>query len=74
MIPLSKLTGETVADLQEVTTGTPGNVDLHFCIYDDEDTMQSQTVEMRSRIKKISMGKNLVRFLKEHDEFRYQIN
>jgi len=74
MIPLSKLTGETVADLQEVTTGAPGNVDLHFCIYDDEDTMQSQTVEMRSRIKKISMGKNLVRFLKEHDEFRYQIN
>ena len=74
IVPLSALSGQFVADFQEVTAGSPGQVDLRFCIYDDEEVEQHQLIEMQSRTKKITVGKKVISFLKEHPEFRYQIN
>jgi len=74
IVPLSALSGQFVADFQEVTAGSPGQVDLRFCIYDDEEVEQHQLIEMQSRTKKITVGKKVISFLKEHSEFRYQIN
>lgn len=72
LLPLSKLTREMVVGLQEVTAESPGNVDLYFRIYDEEKA--SQNLEMKSKNKKIGIGKKIMRYLKEHEEFGYQIN
>ncbi|NDV66469.1 DNA polymerase III subunit alpha [Bacteroides sp. 224] len=72
-IPLPSLNTALVADLASIIQSSPGNAELCFRIQDPDDH-QGGTIDFVSRPVKLSVGNELVSYLKEHSELEYRIN
>lgn len=72
IVPLSVLNSEFINELSVLIKGSPGNAELYFKISDDADS--SMSVEMLSRPIKLSVGKDLINYLKEQTEVGFHIN
>ena len=71
LIPLSVLNKALVDELAEVAQAHPGNASLYFKVVDEEAKMD---VNLVSRPVKLSVGRELVSFLKERPELDFRIN
>lgn len=69
-MPLDKLTSTMVEDLAEIVKENPGEADLVFNIH----TSDSNKVSLMSRNVKVRVGKQLVQYIKEHDEIGIKVN
>lgn len=69
-VPLDKLTPTMVEDLAEIVKENPGEADLVFNIH----TSDSNKVSLMSRNVKVRVGKQLVQYIKEHDEIGIKVN
>ena len=69
-VPLDKLTSTMVEDLAEIVKENPGDADLIFNIH----TSDSNKVSLMSRKVKVSVGKQLVQYIKEHDGIGIKVN
>ena len=69
-VPLDKLTSTMVEDLAEIVKEHPGEPDLVFNIH----TSDSNKVSLMSRNVKVRVGKQLVQYIKEHDEIGIKVN
>ncbi len=69
-VPLDKLTSTMVEDLAEIVKENPGEADLVFNIH----TSDSNKVSLMSRNVKVRVGKQLVQYIKEHDEIGIKVN
>ena len=69
-VPLDKLTSIMVEDLAEIVKENPGEADLVFNIH----TSDSNKVSLMSRNVKVRVGKQLVQYIKEHDEIGIKVN
>jgi DNA polymerase-3 subunit alpha len=73
MIPLTTLNSELVTELSTLTKEHPGKTELYFKIIDDSDAGHL-SVDLIARPVKISVGKQLMRYLEEHQELKFHIN
>lgn len=71
LIPLAVLNKALVAELAELTKKRPGTTELYFKILDSDSKM---SVDLVSRPVKLSVGRELISYLKEHPEFEFRIN
>ena len=71
LIPLSVLNKALVDELAELAQEHPGNAALYFKVVDEETKMD---VNLVSRPVKLSVGRELVSFLKERPELNFRIN
>ena len=71
LIPLSVLDTALIAELSELTKDHPGNTELYFRVSDAETKM---TVDLVSRPVKLSVGRELISYLKEKPELEFRIN
>ncbi len=69
-VPLDKLTSIMVEDLAEIVKENPGEADLVFNIH----TSDSNKVSLMSRNVKVRVGRQLVQYIKEHDEIGIKVN
>jgi DNA polymerase-3 subunit alpha len=69
-VPLDKLNSAMVEDLAEIVKENPGEADLVFNIH----TSDSNNVVLMSRKLKVRVEKNLVQYIKEHDEIGIKVN
>lgn len=69
-VPLDKLNSTMVEDLAEIVKENPGEADLVFNIH----TSDSNNVVLMSRKLKVRVEKNLVQYIKEHDEIGIKVN
>ncbi len=69
-VPLDKLTSTMVEDLAEIVKENPGDADLIFNIH----TSDSNKVSLMSRKVKVKVEKQLVRYMREHEEIGIIIN
>ena len=69
-VPLDKLTSTMVEDLAEIVKENPGDADLIFNIH----TSDSNKVSLMSRKVKVKVEKQLVRYMREHEEIGIKIN
>ena len=69
-VPLDKLTSTMVEDLAEIVKENHGEADLVFNIH----TSDSNKVSLMSRNVKVRVGKQLVQYIKEHDEIGIKVN
>ncbi|MBQ8710266.1 MAG: DNA polymerase III subunit alpha [Bacteroidaceae bacterium] len=69
-VPLDKLTSTMVEDLAEIVKENPGEADLVFNIH----TSDSNKVSLMSRNVKVRVGRQLVQYIKEHDEIGIKVN
>ena len=69
-VPLDKLTSTMVEDLAEIVKENPGEADLIFNIR----TSDSNKVSLMSRKVKVAVGKQLVQYIKEHEEIGIKVN
>ncbi len=70
-IPLALLSQDLVLQLSALTKEHPGNTELYFKISDAESR---QVLDFVSRPVKLSVGRELVSYLKEHPELEFRIN
>lgn len=73
MIPLSVLNKELVTDLATLTKSHPGSTELYFKVTDDSDS-NHMSVDLISRPIKLSVGRELITYLKERPELGFHIN
>ncbi|GAE85833.1 DNA polymerase III [Bacteroides reticulotermitis JCM 10512] len=73
MIPLSVLNKELVTDLALLTKSHPGSTELYFKVTDDSDN-NHMSVDLISRPIKLSIGRELITYLKERPELAFHIN
>ena len=71
LIPLSVLDTALIAELSELTKDHPGNTELYFRVSDAETKM---TVDLVSRPVKLSVGRELISYLREKPELEFRIN
>ena len=71
LIPLSVLDTALIAELSELTKDHPGNTELYFHVSDAETKM---TVDLVSRPVKLSVGRELISYLREKPELEFRIN
>ncbi|MBQ8672910.1 MAG: DNA polymerase III subunit alpha [Bacteroides sp.] len=71
LIPLNALNSALVIELAELSKANPGTSELYFKIKDTDTRM---TVDLVSRPVKLSVGRELISYLKEHPELEFQIN
>ena len=72
IIPLSVLNSGLVTELATLTKEHPGNTELYFKVTDDTDSRMS--VDLISRPVKLSVGRDLITYLKERPELGFRIN
>ena len=70
-IPLSLLDKALIAELSSLTKTYPGNAQLCFQVTDKDNRM---AVDLVSRPVKLSVGRELISYLKEHPELDFRIN
>ena len=70
-IPLSLLDKALIAELSSLTKTHPGNAQLCFQVTDKDSRM---AVDLVSRPVKLSVGRELISYLKEHPELDFRIN
>jgi DNA polymerase III alpha subunit len=73
LIPLSVLNTALVTELATLTKESPGNTELYFKVTDDSDT-NHMSVDLISRPIKLSVGRDLITYLKERPELGFRIN
>ena len=71
LVPLSVLNSAMVAELSSLTKDHPGNTELYFKVTDKDEKMH---VDLISRPVKLSVGKELISYLKERPELEFRIN
>ena len=71
LIPLSALNSALVAELSSLTKDHPGNTELYFKVTDKDEKM---VVDLISRPVKLSVGRELIYYLKERPELEFRIN
>ena len=69
-VPLDKLNSTMVEDLAEIVKENPGEAELVFNIH----TSDSNNVVLMSRKLKVRVEKQLVQYIKEHDEIGIKVN
>lgn len=72
IIPLSVLNSGLITELATLTKEHPGNTELYFKVTDDTDSRMS--VDLISRPVKLSVGRDLITYLKERPELGFRIN
>lgn len=70
-IPLEYLNTELVTDLATLAQQKPGSAELYFTVVDAEEQIE---VELFARPVKLSVGKELILYLKERPQLAFQIN
>ena len=70
-IPLTVLNTELVNELAGLTKEHPGSTELYVKVFDPKSKM---TLDMVSRPVKLSVGRELISYLKERPELDFQIN
>ncbi len=70
-IPLAALDKALVDELAALTRKHPGNTALYFKVTDAENRM---AVNLMSRPVKLSVGKDVIAYLKKHEELDFRIN
>ena len=70
-MPLEKLDKTLVMELAELARKSPGNTELHFCI---TDQIAKHVVDLKSTNMKVSVTRELISFIKQHEEFDFRIN
>ena len=71
LIPLGVLNKALVTELAELTKERPGTTELYFEVTDPESKM---TLDLVSRPVKLSVGRELISYLKERPELDFRIN
>lgn len=71
-IPLPSIDSAIIADLAALAKESPGNTELYFKVVDPKDSQMS--LEFISRPVKLSVGNELVSYLKEHPDLEFRIN
>ena len=71
LIPLGVLNKALVTELAELTKERPGTTELYFKVTDPESKM---TLDLVSRPVKLSVGRELISYLKERPELDFRIN
>jgi len=71
-IPLPVLNTALITELAMHTKDHPGNTELYFKVKDPDDA--SQYLDFIARPIKMSVGKDLISYLKEHPELEFHIN
>ena len=71
LIPLSLLNKELITELANLTKTRPGNTQLCFQVTDKDSHM---SVDLVSRPVKLTVGRELISYLKGHPELRFRIN
>ena len=71
LIPLSVLNKALITELSELTKARPGATELYFRVTDPDSRM---TVDLVSRPVKLSVGRELISYLKERPELEFRIN
>ena len=61
-----------ITELATLTKEHPGNTELYFKVTDDTDSRMS--VDLISRPVKLSVGRDLITYLKERPELGFRIN
>ena len=69
--PLSVLNKALITELAELTKERPGNTELYFKVSDPESKM---TVDLISRPVNLSVGRDLITYLKERPDLEFRIN
>jgi DNA polymerase-3 subunit alpha len=72
-IPLTVLDATLITELSALTKEHPGKTELCFKVVDTDDPKHT-SVDFVSRSVKLSVGKEIVTYLKEHPECTFQIN
>jgi DNA polymerase III subunit alpha len=67
---IKELSEEKVKNIKNLLVMHPGNHNLKFVIYDDEEELK---LEMNSRLQKIKISQELLEELKEQEVF-YKLN
>ena len=70
-IPLSVLSLNLINELEEKTKESPGNTELYFKVTDNES---KSSLDFVSRPVKLSVGRDLINYLKEQPELSFRIN
>ena len=73
IIPLSVLNSALVTELATLTKEHPGNTELYFKVTDDAD-VSHMSIDLISRPIKLSVGRDLITYLKERPELGFHIN
>lgn len=71
-IPLPHLNKAMIADLSALIHESPGDAELCFKVIDPDDNQMN--LDFVSRPVKLSVGNELVTYLKEHPELEFRIN
>ena len=71
LIPLGVLNKALVTELAELTKERPGTTELYFKVTDPESKM---ALDLVSRPVKLSVGRELISYLKERPELDFRIN
>ena len=71
LIPLSALNRVFIDELTELTRKHPGTTELYFKVTDEENNM---TVDLVSRPVRLSVGHDLISYLKECPGLEFRIN
>ena len=71
LIPLSVLNKALITELAELTKERPGSTELYFKVRDEDSKM---TVDLISRPVKLSVGRELITYLKERPDLEFRIN
>jgi DNA polymerase-3 subunit alpha len=69
-VPLGKLTSTMVEDLAEIVKENPGDAELVFNIH----TSDTNKVSLMSRKVKVRVGKQLVQYIREHEDISIKVN
>lgn len=70
-IPLSVLNKALITELAELMKEHPGTTELYFKVTDPDSKM---TVDLISRPVKLSVGRDLISYLKERPDLGFRIN
>ena len=73
IIPLSVLNSALVTELATLTKEHPGNTELYFKVTDDAD-VSHMSIDLISRPVRLSVGRDLITYLKERPELGFHIN
>lgn len=73
IIPLSVLNSALITELATLTKEHPGNTELYFRVTDDID-VNRMAVDLVSRPVKLSVGRELITYLKDRPELGFRIN
>lgn len=71
LIPLAELNTAMVTELATLTKDHPGTTELYFKVTDTDEKM---AVDLISRPVKLSVGKELISYLKERPQLAFRIN